>query len=181
LSRASSTAIQTVGTPAVIVTRSSNNFGPYQFPEKVIPLFTTNAIDDRPLPLYRSSANRREWLYVSDHCTAIDLILKQGRIGELYNIGSGVEQSVEQITDRVLELLGKPASLKTYVPDRPGHDRRYLLNSSKIRRELGWQPAVDFAEGMQRTVDWYVANEAWWRPLQRRLAVQEGSWGNVAP
>ena len=147
----------------------------------MIPLFTTNAIDDRPLPLYRSSANRREWLYVSDHCTAIDLILKQGRIGELYNIGSGVEQSVEQITDCVLELLGKPASLKTYVPDRPGHDRRYLLNSGKIRRELGWQPAVDFAEGMRRTIDWYVANEAWWRPLQRRLAVQEGSWGNVAP
>ncbi|HEY8745972.1 MAG TPA: dTDP-glucose 4,6-dehydratase [Chloroflexota bacterium] len=171
---------ETFGLPATIST-CANNFGPYQFPEKVIPLFTTNAIDDRPLPLYRSSANRREWLYVTDHCTAIDLILRRGRIGELYNIGSGVEQSVEEITDRVLELLGKPASLKTYVPDRPGHDRRYLLNSGKIRRELGWQPAVDFAEGMRRTIDWYVANEAWWRPLQRRQAVQEANWASVAP
>jgi dTDP-glucose 4,6-dehydratase len=167
---------ETFGLPATIST-CANNFGPYQFPEKVIPLFTTNAIDDRPLPLYRSSANRREWLYVTDHCTAIDLILKRGRIGELYNIGSGVEQSVEQITDCVLELLGKPASLKTYVPDRPGLDRRYLLNSGKIRRELGWQPEVDFAEGMRRTVEWYVANEQWWRPLQQQLAVQESGWG----
>jgi dTDP-glucose 4,6-dehydratase len=126
--------------------------------------------------LYRSSANRREWLYVTDHCHAIDRIIKRGIIGELYNIGSGVEQSVEQITDRVLDLLGKPQSLKTYVPDRPGHDRRYLLNSTKIRRELGWKPEVDFDEGMRRTVEWYTANEAWWRPLKARLAVQEGSW-----
>jgi len=170
---------ETFGLPVTIST-CANNLGPYQFPEKVIPLFITNAIDDRPLPLYRSSANRREWLYVSDHCTAIDLILKEGRIGELYNIGSGVEQSVEQITDSVLALLHKPASLKTYVPDRPGLDRRYLLNSGKIRRELGWRPAVDFAEGMRRTVEWYVANEAWWRPLQRRLAVEESGWGSTA-
>ncbi|PZS04991.1 MAG: dTDP-glucose 4,6-dehydratase, partial [Candidatus Chloroheliales bacterium] len=166
---------ETFGLPVTIST-CSNNFGPYQFPEKLIPLFTTNAIDDLPLPLYRSSVNRREWLYVSDHCRAIDLILNRGRIGELYNIGSGVEQSVEQITDRVLALLGKPSSLKTYVPDRPGHDRRYLLNSSKIRRELGWQPEVDFDEGMRLTVSWYATNEDWWRPLKERLAVQEGSW-----
>jgi dTDP-glucose 4,6-dehydratase len=105
------------------------------------------------------------------------MILKDGKIGELYNIGSGVEQSVEQITDRVLALLGKPESLKTYVPDRPGHDRRYLLNSDKLRRELGWQPEVDFDEGMRRTVRWYQENEAWWRPLKERLAVQEGAWG----
>jgi len=161
----------------VTISTCANNFGPYQFPEKLIPLFTANAIDDRPLPLYRTSENRREWLYVTDHCQAIDLILKKGKIGDLYNIGSGVEQSVEQITERILSLLGKPESLKTYVPDRPGHDRRYLLDSTKIRRELGWKPEVEFEEGMRRTVDWYVAHEDWWRPLQQRLAVQEGSWG----
>jgi dTDP-glucose 4,6-dehydratase len=166
---------ETFGLPVTIST-CANNFGPYQFPEKLIPLFATNAIDDLPLPLYRSSANRREWLYVTDHCQAIDLIIKKGTIGELYNIGSGVEQSVEQITDRVLDILGKPQSLKTYVPDRPGHDRRYLLNSAKIRRELGWKPEVDFDEGMRRTVEWYTTNEAWWRPLKARLAVQEGAW-----
>lgn len=167
---------ETFGLPATIST-CANNFGPYQFPEKLIPLFTANAIDDRPLPLYRSSQNRREWLYVTDHCQAIDLILKKGRIGELYNIGSGVEKSVEEITDHVLRLLGKPESLKTYVEDRPGHDRRYLLNSGKIRRELGWEPEVGFDEGMRQTIAWYQANEAWWRPLQQRLAIQEGSWG----
>ena len=167
---------ETFGLPATIST-CANNFGPYQFPEKLIPLFTANAIDDRPLPLYRSSQNRREWLYVTDHCQAIDLILKKGRIGELYNIGSGVEKSVEEITDHVLRLLGKPESLKTYVEDRPGHDRRYLLNSSKIRRELGWEPEVGFDEGMRQTIQWYQENEAWWRPLQQRLAIQEGAWG----
>lgn len=167
---------ETFGLPATIST-CANNFGPYQFPEKLIPLFTANAIDDRPLPLYRSSQNRREWLYVTDHCQAIDLILKKGRIGELYNIGSGVEKSVEEITDYVLRLLGKPESLKTYVEDRPGHDRRYLLNSGKIRRELGWEPEVGFEEGMRRTIDWYRSNEGWWRPLQQRLAIQEGAWG----
>jgi dTDP-glucose 4,6-dehydratase len=167
---------ETFGLPATIST-CANNFGPYQFPEKLIPLFITNAMEDQPLPLYRSSANRREWLYVTDHCRAIDLILKHGRVGELYNIGSGVEQSVEQITDRILELLGKPQSLKTYVPDRPGHDRRYLLNSEKIRRELAWEPEVAFEEGMRRTVEWYQVNAGWWRPLKQRLAVQEGAWG----
>ena len=168
---------ETFGLPVTIST-CANNFGPYQFPEKLIPLFTTNAIDNKPLPLYKSSQNRREWLYVTDHCQAIDLILKKGRIGELYNIGSGVEKSVEEITDDVLRLLGKPHSLKTYVPDRPGHDRRYLLNSAKIRRELGWEPEVGYEEGMRRTIDWYVNNEQWWRPLQKRLAVQESAWEN---
>lgn len=166
---------ETFGVPITIST-CANNFGPYQFPEKLIPLFITNALDDKPLPLYRSSANRREWLYVTDHCRAIDLIVHQGRIGELYNIGSGVEQSVEQITDRILAELNKPDSLKTYVPDRPGHDRRYLLNSGKIRRELGWQPQVDFELGMQQTIRWYIDNETWWRPLQARLAVVESNW-----
>lgn len=166
---------ETFGLPVTIST-CANNFGPYQFPEKLIPLFIINALEDKPLPLYRSSANRREWLFVTDHCTAIDLILKKGVIGELYNIGSGVEQSIEQISDRILAALGKPQSLKTYVPDRPGHDRRYLLNSAKIRRELGWQPQVDFEAGMQKTVQWYIENEPWWRPLQKRLAVLESGW-----
>jgi dTDP-glucose 4,6-dehydratase len=167
---------ETFGVPVTIST-CSNNFGPFQFPEKLVPLFVTNALEDKPLPLYKTSANRREWLYVTDHCRAIEMILDKGRIGELYNIGSGVEQSVEEITDNILTLLDKPQSLKTYVPDRPGHDRRYLLDSSKIRRELGWSPQVAFQEGMTRTVEWYVANESWWRPLQARLAVAEGNWG----
>lgn len=166
---------ETFELPTTIST-CSNNYGPYQFPEKIIPLFTTNAIDDQSLPLYRSSANRREWLYVMDHCRAIDLILKEGRIGETYNIGSGMEQSVEQIADHILALLDKPSSLKTYVADRPGHDRRYLLNSSKIRRELAWRPEVGFEDGMRRTVEWYAAHEEWWRPLTQRLAVQENRW-----
>lgn len=166
---------ETFGLPVTIST-CSNNFGPYQFPEKLVPLFVANAIDDKPLPLYRSSSHRREWLFVTDHCHAIDLIVRRGRIGETYNIGSGVEQSVEQITDRILTLLGKPDSLKTYVPDRPGHDRRYLLNSAKIRRELSWAPSIGFEDGMRQTIDWYVNNEWWWRPLQSRLAVEEGKW-----
>jgi dTDP-glucose 4,6-dehydratase len=168
--------VETFGLPATIST-CSNNFGPYQFPEKLIPLFITHALEDQPLPLYRSSENRREWLYVTDHCRAIELILEQGRVGELYNIGSGVEQSVEQIADAILLALGKPLSLKTYVPDRPGHDRRYLLNSAKIRRELGWAPEVGFEDGLRRTVAWYREHEDWWRPLQQRLAVQESAWG----
>jgi dTDP-glucose 4,6-dehydratase len=167
---------ETFGLP-VTVSTCANNFGPYQFPEKLIPLFTANCLEDQPLPLYRSSQNRREWLYVTDHCRAIDLILRDGRIGELYNIGSGIEKSVEEIADGLLSLTGKPESLKSYVPDRPGHDRRYLLDSSKIRRELGWAPEVEFEEGLRQTVDWYSANESWWRPLKARLAVQESGWG----
>jgi dTDP-glucose 4,6-dehydratase len=161
---------------SVTLSTCANNYGPYQFPEKLIPLFIANALDNKPLPLYRSSANRREWLHVTDHCRAIDLILRNGQIGELYNIGSGVEQSVEQITDRILTVLDKPYSLKTYVPDRPGHDRRYLLNSTKIRQELGWAPQVAFDEGIRQTIGWYVEHEAWWRPLQARLAVIESAW-----
>jgi dTDP-glucose 4,6-dehydratase len=167
---------QTFGLPVTIST-CANNFGPYQFPEKLIPLFISNALEDKSLPLYKSSQNRREWLYVTDHCHAIDLILKHGRIGELYNIGSGVEKSVEEIADIILLLLDKPQSLKTYVPDRPGHDRRYLLNHTKMQRELGWQPEVPFEDGMRQTVDWYIQNESWWRPLQERLAVVESKWG----
>ena len=136
----------------------------------------TNALDDRPLPMYASTQNRREWLHVRDHCRAVELVLESGREGETYNVGSRVEASIEEIADRVLGLTGKPASLKTIVPDRPGHDRRYLLDASKIERELGWRPEVDFDEGLRETVDWYAANRPWWEPLKERRPVEETAW-----
>ena len=159
----------------VTITNCSNNYGPRQFPEKVIPLFTTNALDDRELPLYASTRNRREWLHVDDHCRAIELVLERGRVGETYNVGSGVERSVEEIADLVLELTGKPQTLKTIVPDRPGHDRRYLLDSSKLRRELEWMPQVGFEEGLRATVEWYAANRSWWELLRDRAPVEESA------
>ena len=140
---------ETFGLPATI-TNCSNNYGPYQFPEKIIPLFTANALDDIPLPLYASTGNRREWLHVIDHCRAIDFVLERGRIGETYHVGSGVEASIEEIADIVLDALGKPSSLKTIVPDRPGHDRRYLLDCTKITKELGWEPTIGFDSGSER-------------------------------
>jgi len=160
----------------VTITNCSNNYGPYQFPEKVIPLFTTHALDDEPLPLYASVGHKREWLHVLDHCAAIDLVLRQGREGETYNVGSGVEATIEEVADLVLELTGKPSSLKTIVPDRPGHDRRYLLDASKIRRELGWEAEHEWREGLARTVAWYTANRAWWEPLRGRAPVAETAW-----
>jgi dTDP-glucose 4,6-dehydratase len=161
---------------ATTITNCANNYGPFQFPEKVIPLFVTNALDDRPLPMYASTQNRREWLHVRDHCRAIELALADGAPGETYNVGSEVEASIEEIADRVLELTGKPESLKTIVPDRPGHDRRYLLDSSKIRRELGWEPEIGFEDGLRETVAWYDENRAWWEPLRERLQVEETAW-----
>jgi dTDP-glucose 4,6-dehydratase len=160
----------------VTITNCANNYGPRQFPEKVIPLFLTNALDDRELPLYAATQNRREWLHVDDHCSAIELVLERGREGQTYNVGSGVERSVEEIADLALELTAKPASLKTIVPDRPGHDRRYLLDSSKLRRELGWQPEISFEEGFRATADWYAANRPWWEPLKDRAPVRETTW-----
>jgi len=161
---------------ATTITNCSNNYGPYQFPEKVIPLFVTNALDDRPLPMYASTQNRREWLHVRDHCRAIELALEHGREGKTYNVGSRVEASIEEIADRVLELTGKPEALKTVVPDRPGHDRRYLLDSSKIERELRWRPEIGFEDGLRETVTWYAENRAWWEPLRERLQVEETAW-----
>jgi dTDP-glucose 4,6-dehydratase len=158
------------------ITNCSNNYGPFQFPEKVIPLFVTNALDDRQLPMYSSTQNKREWLHVRDHCRAIELVLERGEPGGTYNVGSGVEASIEEIADRVLELTGKPDSLKTIVPDRPGHDRRYLLDSSKLRRELGWEPEVGWEDGLRDTVEWYAANRGWWEPLRERLQVEETAW-----
>jgi dTDP-glucose 4,6-dehydratase len=160
----------------VTITNCSNNYGPFQFPEKVIPLFTTNALDDRELPMYASTQNKREWLHVLDHCEAIDLVLQRGRPGETYNVGSGVEASIEEIADLVLGLTGKPPSLKRIVPDRPGHDRRYLLDASKISDELGWTAGRGFDEGMRETVAWYEENRDWWEPLKERAPVEETTW-----
>jgi len=158
---------------AVTITNCCNNYGPHQFPEKVIPLFATLALDDEPLPLYASTANRREWLHVDDHCRAVLTVLERGTPGETYHVGSGVEKSIEEIADGVLAALGKPASLKTIVPDRPGHDRRYLLDHSKITGELGWSPTVAFDAGLVATVRWYADNRDWWEPLRDRAPVVE--------
>ncbi|HLX33036.1 MAG TPA: dTDP-glucose 4,6-dehydratase [Gaiellaceae bacterium] len=166
---------ETFGLPATI-TNCANNYGSRQFPEKLIPLFVTNALDELELPLYAATQNRREWLHVDDHCSAIEAVLERGRPGETYNVGSGDERSIEQIADLVLELTGKPGALKSIVPDRPGHDRRYLLDSSKLRRELGWEPTVPFEAGLRATVEWYAANRAWWEPLKERAPVRETAW-----
>ncbi len=161
----------------ITISNCSNNYGPYQHPEKLIPLFTTNAIQDLPLTLYRSSHNRREWLHVDDHCRAISSVIHNGKLGETYNVGSGVEKSIEEISDFILDVLDKPKDLKTYVPDRPGHDCRYLLDSGKIVRELGWQPKIPFEEGMRATITWYVENREWWEKIQQRTEnVEEDKW-----
>ncbi len=154
----------TYGLP-VTVTRGSNTFGPYQYPEKLAPLFITNAIDDLPLPLYGDGHQVRDWLYVLDHCAAIDLVLHQGAPGEVYNVGGECERRNIEVTRLILRLLGKPESLIQRVRDRPGHDRRYALDNRKIRA-LGWRPRPDFEEAMAETVRWYVDNEWWWRKLK---------------
>ncbi|MGO9299455.1 MAG: dTDP-glucose 4,6-dehydratase [Acidimicrobiales bacterium] len=172
--------IETFGLKATI-TNCCNNYGPYQFPEKVIPLFATRALEGQTLPLYSSTKNRREWLHVEDHCRAIELVLTDGVVGETYNVGSGHEASIEEIADGVLEATGRPESLKTIVPDRPGHDRRYLLDSTKIRTELGWEPVVAFESGLEATVGWYRDNRSWWEPLIGRSPVVESSWSSAPP
>ena len=159
----------------VTITNCANNYGAYQFPEKVVPFFTTQALQDLPLPMYASTQNRREWIHALDHCSAIDLVLARGRIGETYHVGTGVEVSIEEMADAILSHLGQPSSLKTIVPDRPGHDRRYLLDSSKIRAELGWEPTIAWESGLAETIDWYAANRAWWEPLRGRAPVSEGT------
>jgi dTDP-glucose 4,6-dehydratase len=155
---------RTHGVP-VVITRSSNNFGPYQYPEKIVPLFVTNALDDQPLPLYGDGRQVRDWLYVLDNCAAIDLVLRRGREGEVYNIGGGHEVTNEDLTREILRLLGKPASLIQTVTDRPGHDRRYALDADKVRR-LGWEPRTPFAAALESTVRWYRDHPTWWRPLK---------------
>ncbi len=155
----------TYGVP-VCVTRASNNYGPRQFPEKVIPLFITNAIDRLPLPLYGDGLNVRDWLHVLDHCRALDLVIEQGVNGEVYNIGGGNEVRNVDLTQQILALTGRPQSLIVKVPDRPGHDRRYSLDTAKLRG-LGWSPEIPFADGLRETVEWYRANEWWWRPIKQ--------------
>ena len=165
--------------PATI-SNCANNYGPYQFPEKVIPHFVVRALQGEPMTLYRSSRNKREWLHVDDHCRAIDAILEKGRLAETYNVGSGLEVDVEGIADRILDVLDLDRSFKTYVPDRPSHDRRYLLDSSKINNELGWRPEVAFEEGFRRTVLWYRDNPDWWRALLDRVRIDEASWADTS-
>jgi len=155
---------KTYGLP-VLLTRSSNNFGPYQYPEKLIPLFITNAMEDIKLPLYGDGMNVRDWLFVMDNCAAIDLVLRAGVPGETYNIGGGQERTNTEITSGILAALGKPESLIEYVKDRPGHDRRYSLDFSKLSA-LGYAPRTDFERMLEETVRWYVDNRAWWEPLK---------------
>jgi dTDP-glucose 4,6-dehydratase len=149
----------------VIVTRASNNYGPNQFPEKVIPLFITNALGDLPVPLYGDGLNERDWLHVLDHCRAVDLLIDAGSSGEVYNIGGGNHVRNADLTRRILQLLGKPESLIRHVADRPGHDRRYSLDTRKLQ-QLGWRPQVPFDQGLAETVAWYRENEWWWRPIK---------------
>ena len=151
---------------ASIITRGTNNYGPYQFPEKVIPLFVSNALENKPLPLYGDGQNIRDWLYVEDHCRAIDCVMQHGKLGEIYNIAGQSERTNLEITKTILKALKKPESLITFVKDRPGHDRRYALDITKIKKELGWQPKYRFEEGIRQTVDWYLNNKSWWKRIK---------------
>lgn len=150
--------------PATI-SRCSNNYGPYQFPEKLIPLMITNALNDKPLPVYGTGENVRDWLYVEDHCRAIDLIIRQGEIGEIYNIGGHNEMKNIDIVRLICQKLGKPESLITYVTDRKGHDMRYAIDPGKIHREIGWLPETCFADGIEKTIRWYLENRKWWSTI----------------
>jgi dTDP-glucose 4,6-dehydratase len=156
----------TFGLP-VAVTRCSNNYGPYQFPEKLIPLFINNALKDRPVPLYGDGRNVRDWLHVSDHCKAVDMVMRKGAPGEVYNIGGNNERKNIEITGLILKELKKPESLINYVADRLGHDRRYAIDSTKIQRELGWRPEVSFEDGIRDTIKWYADNQEWCRLVSK--------------
>lgn len=149
----------------VIITRCTNNYGPYQFPEKVIPLFVTNLLDDQKVPLYGDGLNERDWLHVEDHCSAVKLVIEEGVPGEVYNISADAQLANVELTHRILELMGKDESKIEPVPDRPGHDRRYALDSSKVRA-LGWKPQSSIDERLEETIDWYRTHQAWWRPLK---------------
>lgn len=155
---------RTFGTPATI-SRCSNNYGPYQFPEKLIPLMIAKALSDEKLPVYGEGLNVRDWLYVDDHCKAIDMILENGRIGEIYNIGGHNEKANIDVVRTILKAVGKDESLITYVKDRPGHDMRYAIDPTKIHNELGWEPETLFNEGIQKTIDWYLNNREWWQKI----------------
>lgn len=156
---------RTYGTP-ITISRCSNNLGPYQFPEKLIPLTIGKALKNEPLPIYGDGKNVRDWLYVKDHCRAVDLIARNGKIGEIYNVGGNCERSNIEVVRTILDILGKPDSLITYVKDRPGHDRRYAINSEKLQKELGWKPETNFSEGIQKTIKWYCDNPEWVERIQ---------------
>lgn len=158
---------KTYKTP-VIITRTTNNFGPYQYPEKIIPLFVTNLIDNIKVPLYGNGMNVRDWIYVNDNCGALDLVLHKGRVGEIYNIGAGNEKPNIWITKEILKLLDKPESIIEPVADRPGHDRRYSVDCTKLKKDLGWEARYDFEEALKKTIRWYVDNQNWWRPLKKK-------------
>ena len=166
---------ETWGVP-ITITNCANNYGRYQFPEKVIPRFITLALEDTPVEMYATTENRREWIHALDHCSAIEAVLERGRVGETYHVGTGFEASIEQVADAVLAALGKPSTLKTIIPDRPGHDRRYLLDAGKIRDELAWAPSIGWEEGLADTAAWYRDNRDWWEPLLERAPVQERAW-----
>lgn len=155
---------RTFGLP-VTITRCSNNYGPYHFPEKLIPLIISRALADESLPVYGKGENIRDWLYVEDHCAAIDLVIRKGRVGEVYNIGGHNEKTNLEVVKTILKQLGKPESLITFVTDRPGHDMRYAIDPAKIHRELGWLPQTNFDDGIKKTIDWYLDNKEWWQNI----------------
>ncbi len=148
----------------VTISYCCNNYGTHQFPEKVIPVFAIRAMRDEQLPVFKSSGNKREWIHVSDHCRAVDVILQKGKIGETYNIGTSLEKTITNIADDILAVLKKPKTLKTIVPDRPGHDSRYLLGAAKIKK-LGWKPKIKWQDGLKETIEWYKNSQSWWQPL----------------
>lgn len=150
----------------VIIARCSNNYGPFQFPEKLIPLTITNALEDKPIPIYGDGLNVRDWIHAEDHCRALGLMIEHGKTGELYNIGGNNERTNLELVQHILDIMGKSHSLITFVADRPGHDRRYALDTSKIERELGWRPAMPFEAGLRNTIGWYIENEPWWRRIK---------------
>jgi len=149
-----------------VITRCSNNYGPYQFPEKLIPLMIANALEDKPLPVYGDGLQVRDWIFVEDHCRGVDRVMRQGKTGEVYNLGGLHDVPNLEVVQQILALLDKPASLIKHVPDRPGHDRRYAMSTDKARAELGWAPQYDFRAGLQRTVEWYLANRGWWERIR---------------
>jgi len=150
----------------VIITRCSNNLGPFQFPEKLIPLAITNALENKPIPIYGDGLNIRDWIYVADHCRALDLAIQKGESGEIYNIAADQEKTNLELIHQLLNIMGKPQSLITFVADRPGHDRRYALDASKITKELGWKPLYSFEQALTTTINWYLNHESWWRQIK---------------
>lgn len=158
---------KTFGVP-VVVTRCSNNYGPFQFPEKLLPLMVTNAMEDKPLPVYGDGKNVRDWIHVEDHCRALRTVLEKGAAGEVYNIGGNGERTNLEIVETILHVLKKSKNLIQFVADRPGHDRRYAIDFSKIRKDLGWAPSVSLTQGLEETVQWYVANREWWQRVKTR-------------